>query len=92
MRIVGYIDHPRLKITVFQMDNRYSVKLETAHLEQTYKFRIGDRLETLEDVRQFVNPAFLAQVERQFQAMAKAQLIRLNELTADADDDFAEIL
>ena len=39
MRILGYIDHPVVKITVFKMDNKFSVKFESIHYEQTFKFR-----------------------------------------------------
>ena len=58
MRIAGYIDHPRLKITIFQQENRYSLKLETALHEQTYKLRKGGAIETTEDVRRLVDQEF----------------------------------
>ena len=34
MRILGYLEHPTLKITVFKMDNRISVKFENSLYEQ----------------------------------------------------------
>jgi hypothetical protein len=45
MRIVGYIEHPVLKITVMQMNNRFVLKLEANMLEQTYKFHEDDNLQ-----------------------------------------------
>jgi uncharacterized protein YxjI len=50
MRIVGYIEHPVLKITVMQMNNRFVLKLEANMLEQTYKFHEDDNLRTMADI------------------------------------------
>ncbi|MBK7870450.1 MAG: hypothetical protein IPJ74_07085 [Saprospiraceae bacterium] len=51
MRIIGYIEHPVLKITVFKMDNKISIKFESGLYEQTYKFRSGDTISNLGDVK-----------------------------------------
>lgn len=74
MRIIGSIDHPEWKITVFKMDNRLSLKLETGLYEQTYKFRTGEGMDTLEEVRQWIDEAFLAEAARQFSSMHQARL------------------
>lgn len=37
MRIVHQIPNPHCKITIFQWNNRYIIKLELDHLEQTFK-------------------------------------------------------
>ena len=50
MRIVGQIEHPVIKITVMQMNNRYVLKLEANMLEQTYKFNEDDNLRTMADI------------------------------------------
>ncbi len=69
MRVVGSIEHPYLKITIFKMDNKLSVKFETGLFEQIYKFRTGDQIETVADVQQLVDASFLEQVEAQFAVM-----------------------
>ncbi|MEN0003314.1 MAG: hypothetical protein AAF798_04195 [Bacteroidota bacterium] len=69
MRIVGYIEHPHMKVTIFKMANRYSIKFEIGLLEQTYKFRTGDQLETIQDVRQLVDKSFQTGVLEQFQQL-----------------------
>lgn len=51
MRIIGYIEHPGMKITVFKTDTRISVKFETGFYEQTYKFPIDVHLQNLDDVK-----------------------------------------
>lgn len=91
MRIIGSIDHPEWKITVFKMDNRLSLKLETGLYEQTYKFRMGEGMESLEDVQRIVDPVFLQAAGRLFAAMHQAHLGALSRSSV-ADDEFEEII
>lgn len=74
MRIIGHIEHPHLKITVFRMDNRLSVKFENAMYEQTFKFGLDERLETFEDVQKLVDATFAEQVLTNFQQMHQARM------------------
>lgn len=90
MRIIGTIDHPEWKITVFKMDNRLSVKLETGLYEQIYKFRTGERVDTLEEVRQFLDQDFMEAVARHFASMHQARLASLSK--KQAEEDFDEII
>jgi hypothetical protein len=74
MRILGYIEHLQLKITVFKADNRLSVKFENPGYEQTFKLGDDDRLGTLESARAWVDAALLEQVMLNFQQMHRARL------------------
>jgi len=74
MRIIGYIQHPSLKITVFQTDTRIILKFENAHFEQSYKLRRGDQFANLEDAKKLVDEQFLEQVHANFNAMGKTIL------------------
>ncbi len=93
MRIIGYIEHPVLKITIFKMDNKISVKFESGLYEQTYKFRAGDSTNTLEDVQKLVDTAFCDEVLQMLnrmhtlknQAMARA-------MPAAEAEEFEEII
>lgn len=85
MRIIGYIDHPQLKITVFKMDNRLSVKFENALCEQTYKFGADERLDSLEAVRRLVDKEFLDAVQIQLQQMHQNRLKSLARNFPSAD-------
>ncbi|MEZ4983119.1 MAG: hypothetical protein R2769_16340 [Saprospiraceae bacterium] len=38
MRLVGEIEHPVMKISIFKMGERFSVKFEHKGVEVTYKF------------------------------------------------------
>lgn len=69
MRIIGYLDFPGVKTTVFKMDNRLSVKFETGLYEQIYKFREGEGADTVEDIQKIFTEPFFKAVMAQFQQM-----------------------
>ena len=93
MRIIGYIDHPEMKITVFKMDTRLSVKFERGYLEQIFKFRQQNGLEHLAGVRKLVDDSFIRQVEVQFRSMEKLhQTALINHFPPQPDDEFDEII
>lgn len=92
MRIIGNIDHPVLKITVFKMDNRISVKFETGFYEQTYKFRSGEGLESLEDVQHWVDDALISEIQDTFQKMHRIRTGGLSRILRQEEDRFEEII
>ena len=93
MRIVGYVEHPNLKITVFQMDNKISVKFETGMYEQTYKFREMENLKSLEQVKKLVDGEFVNNVLQEFQRMHQFKNGALESfLPKAAEDEFEEII
>jgi hypothetical protein len=93
MRIEGYIEHSVLKITVFQMNNRLSVKFESGLYELVYKFRQGSGIEKLEDVKQLVDREFLNAVEQQMQDMHRNAMTALQKRQGtDQEETFEEIL
>lgn len=88
MRIIGNIEHPILKITVFKMENRISVKFESGLYEQTYKFRSGEGIESFEDVEKVVDATFKAQVLQHLNLMheIKNQAISRNIVQEDEEE------
>jgi hypothetical protein len=88
MRIIGNIEHPVLKITVFKMDNKISVKFESGLYEQTYKFRTGDGMENFEDVERLVDADLLNRVGEILQVMheAKNQAMLRTYVENEADE------
>ncbi len=72
MRIIGYIEHPNMKITIFRTDVQLSVKFETGLYEQTYKFRQSEGFGTVNDVAKMIDQPFLDFVEEEFSRMHKA--------------------
>lgn len=93
MRIIGHVEHPTLKITVFKMDNRISIKFESGLYEQTYKFRSGEGVECFEDAQKLVDANFQAQVLQQLGQMhdIRTQAINRN-MDAAEEDEFERII
>ncbi|MBR9921723.1 MAG: hypothetical protein GYB31_12865 [Bacteroidetes bacterium] len=93
MRILGEIDHPRLKITVFKMDDKLSLKLEDGLFEQTYKFRKGEEgASNMQDMQRFCNPGFLRSAEAIFRAMRENRFERGLPKTDASANEFDEII
>lgn len=93
MRIIGYIEHPILKITIFKDNGKLSAKFESGLFEQTYKFREMDELRTLADVQKLVDPAFQQAVLQQFQTMNQLKNNGLDRfLPAIEGEVFEEII
>ena len=95
MRIIGYIDHPVLKITIFQMDNRVSVKFESSLYEQVYKFRDGEGIEGIEGmeaVEKLVDQAFIDAVLKEMEAMHGIKQRAMQKFSVDEEEDFEEII
>ena len=87
MRIIGNIDHPVLKITIFKMDNKLSVKFETGLYEQTYKFRMGDLIKSAEDIRTIVDQKFLEEVLDNFNRMTRSKNTSIDRNLAKLDEE-----
>ncbi len=93
MRIVGHIDHPVLKITVFRNDNKLSVKFESGLYEQTYKFRDGEGIDAVDDVCRLVDDAFIASVFAGLQHMHETRISALTrQIGGMALEEFEEII
>lgn len=93
MRIIGYIEHPSMKITVFKMENKLSVKFESGLYEQTYKFRDGEAVESLPDIQKLVDTTFLKEVEQELDRMQqiKNQAIKRNA-SSKSSEEFEDII
>jgi len=93
MRIIGYIEHPIMKITVFKDNGKLSAKFETGLFEQTYKFREMDAMKNLVDVQGLVDEAFLSRVMEHFQTMNQIRNEGLDRfLPKTEEEDFEEII
>ncbi len=66
MRILGNIDHPNYKITVFQLDHKYAIKFEDNLYEQTFKIRSSPAISGMADLQKLVDEEFLLNVKRRF--------------------------
>ena len=92
MRIIGEYEKESIKITVFKMDGKISVKLESNLMEQTYKFRDGSGIEKLEDVKEWTNEGFIFGVKEIFAQMGKLKIENIEKRMAKKLDSFDEII
>ena len=68
MRILAAIPHERIKISVFQMNSKYILKMELGSFEQTYKLE-EDEVNSLEDLQLVCNEQFMGTVDKRFISM-----------------------
>lgn len=83
MRIIGEFDQGPIKVTVFKMNERISVKYEYNLMEQTYKFRDGSGIDNLQDVKNFSNEGMMEKIRNIFDIMEKTKLEGLNNNEED---------
>ncbi|MCC6281801.1 MAG: hypothetical protein IT262_14430 [Saprospiraceae bacterium] len=93
MRIIGEIQHPTLKITIFKMGERTSVKFENERYEQTYKLGADERFSKAETIEQWMDALFLENVQRTFQQMHQAQMSAMSRFfPSESENLFEEII
>ena len=92
MRIVGEIPHPTLKITIFLHDSKYAVKFEAGLYEQTYKFRSGEALQSVEDIKAIIDADFMKQVQVMLPKMHQHKLEAISRWSSDQEEEFEEII
>lgn len=69
MRIIGTIDHPVFKISIFSWNEKYIVKAEVGFFEQSYKFRQDD-FKDIGQIKDFFDEAFMQQLHETFKKMS----------------------
>jgi hypothetical protein len=92
MRIVGEIPHPVLKITVFKNEGKFSIKFESGLLEQLYKFREDERLQSFEDVQRLADAAFIEKSADLLKGMYEARQEAFERNFQEEDEEFELIL
>ena len=75
MRIIGTIPHPEMRISIFNMNQKYILKLEWGPLEQAYKWEEYD-FANLQDFIEKVNNSTLLthSLERFKQMLAELEM------------------
>lgn len=93
MRIIGQIEHPDLKITVFKSDNRISVKFENEGYEQVFKLGTDERLNEVESIRNWADQTFLDEILTRMQQMHRSRLSALvRAFPTESTSEFEEII
>lgn len=79
MHFIGEIPHPSCKISLYQWNGKYLVKVEAGLLEQTYKIsetEIGSE----DDLRDLLAGSFMNKVMERFEHMARDWELALEDL------------
>lgn len=74
MRVIGYVEHPAFKISIFKNDGRISVKFENEQYEQTFKLGEDERFASVENVQKWVDQELIDKVSAGFRLMHEARL------------------
>lgn len=92
MRIIADIDHPRMKITVFQMNGKISVKFENHLIEHILKLRDGSPLNELNNLKEALTPEILSNIEKAIETQHQMRGTLEAKLLEDDLDEFDEII
>lgn len=71
MRIIAELPHPEFKISIFNMNQKFIVKIERGILEQSYKIAEIDLTEGVNSVFELLDEEFLKTVAARFAEMGK---------------------
>lgn len=70
MRVIGEIPHEACKITLFQWNGKYLIKLEEGQVEQTFKISEWDITE--DDLKLLLDEPFMQKAIARFEEMHQA--------------------
>lgn len=68
MRVVGRIPHPSIAITIFEYNEKYTLKLEAGPMEQSYKIA-AESVSGVQGVKTLADNQFLTECLEHFNAM-----------------------
>ncbi|MEM7106888.1 MAG: hypothetical protein AAF519_01590 [Bacteroidota bacterium] len=68
MRVIKEVQHPLCRISYFNWNGKYIVKLEQGNLEQTFKIEEFDVI-NLEEVETIISEDFIKRVAKRFKEM-----------------------
>jgi len=68
MRIIDSIPHPSITISIFQMNDKYLVKLEAGPMEQVFKYTIAE-VKSVENLKKIINDEFIETCRARFNEM-----------------------
>jgi hypothetical protein len=71
MRVVGEIEHPECKITIFHWNNKYLIKLEMGPFEQTFKLNEFD-ISSEADLKKILDEDFISKAMARFEDMSRS--------------------
>jgi hypothetical protein len=93
MRIIGNIEHPQFKVTVFRMDGRTTLKYESPLYEVSFKLGEDERFSNLEGVQKWAHSGLNERIAAIFQQMHQLFLeTQVAAFPEDGAENFDEIV
>ena len=71
MRVIGEVPNPHCKITIFQWNNRYLIKMEQGPFEQTFKIQEFD-LTSEAEINRILTDEFIHEALQRFELMRQS--------------------
>jgi hypothetical protein len=68
MRIIDSIPHESMTISIFRMNDKFSVKFEAGPMEQTFKFHVED-VQSVENLKKLITAEFIDSTRKRFNDM-----------------------
>jgi hypothetical protein len=68
MRIIDSIPHESMTISIFQMNDKYTVRFEAGPMEQCFKFFVAD-VGSVERLKTLITGAFIESTRKRFNEM-----------------------
>ncbi|MBK8053819.1 MAG: hypothetical protein IPK35_11265 [Saprospiraceae bacterium] len=93
MRIIDEFNADEIKVTVFKMNEKISIKFEKNLLEQVYKFRDGSGISNPDMARKFCTTDTIRSIRIIFDQMAENRLATLKQLfEVNTEETFDRII
>jgi hypothetical protein len=71
MRVIAEIPHTDFKVSIFNMNRKFIIKIEQGAFEQTYKVAEADLMDGVNSVFELLDEAFYQTVSARFIEMRK---------------------
>lgn len=96
MRIIGYIEHPQFKVSIFRTDGRTTLKYESPLHEVSFKLGDDERFSTFENIQKWATDSGLNErIASVFEQLHQLRLETLPKTFPEGSDDkevFEEIV
>tara|TARA_B100000497_G_C7574377_1_gene345981 strand:- start:350 stop:628 length:279 start_codon:yes stop_codon:yes gene_type:complete len=92
MRIIKELTLEDIHISIFKMEQKFTMKLEWNRMEQVFKFDSRERIEDLDHVLALIDKSFIQKIKGTFQFMQDNRNERLEAVQSLEDEEFPEII
>lgn len=92
MRIIKELTIEDIHISIFKMEQKFTMKLEWKRLEQVFKLDGREGMEDLDRILAVIDKGFIQKVKGTFEFMMDNKNERLKALQEMDDEEFPEII